>query len=100
MKRIIKNWFKLLRIRFQMREIKLDKAIKEAKKLHAETGKRYRVFFFGNKYHVWNRQDIRRQQACGLLKRNKKAGEDFDKICFFDTNSFAPFVGDGCDSHN
>lgn len=84
---IILNWLKLQRIRFQMRETKLDAAIKKAKKLHAETGQRYRVFFFGGKYHAWNRWDIRRQQASGLLKRGKKVGADFDRICFFDTNS-------------
>ncbi len=84
---IIRNWFKLQRIRFQMRPAKLNKAIQEAKKLHTDTGRRYRVFWFGDKYHVWNRNDIRRRQAEGLLKWNKKAGADFDKICFYDTNN-------------
>ncbi len=89
MKRTIKiiiNWFKLQRIRFQMREVKLEKAIKEADRLHKETGKRFRVFFFGGKYHVWTRTDIRERQASGLLKWNRKAGADFDRISFYDTN--------------
>lgn len=83
---IIINWFKLLRIRFQMRPSQLRKAIKTADELHAATGKRYRVFFFGDRYRVWNRQDIRRRQDVELLRRDKKVGVDFDKICFYDTN--------------
>lgn len=84
---IIQNWFKIQWLRFQMRQSKLNKAIREANKLHKQTARRYRVFWFGNKYRVWNRNDIRRQQASGLLKWNKKAGADFDKICFYDTNN-------------
>ena len=84
--RIIKNWFKLLIMRFQMNKISLSVAIRKAKKLHEQTGLRYRVFFFGSKYHVWNRRDIRGKQSEGLLKWNKKCGTDFDKICFYDTN--------------
>lgn len=83
---IIFNWIKLLRIRFLMRKAKLNKAIRVADKLHADTGKRYRVFFFGDKYHAWHRQDIRRQQSKHLLRRDKKVGADFDQICFYDTN--------------
>lgn len=83
---IIINWIKLLRIRFQMRPAQLKKAIREADRLHGVTGKRYRVFFFGDKYRVWNRQDIRRQQSERLLRRDKKVGSDFDQICFYDTN--------------
>ena len=84
--RIIKNWFKLLIMRFQMNKISLNLAIRKAKKLNERTGLRYRVFFFGSKYHVWNRRDIRGKQSQGLLKWNKKAGADFDQICFYDTN--------------
>lgn len=84
---IIQNWFKLLQIRYQMRPGQLKKAIKEADRLHNVDGKRYRVFYFGNKYHIWNRQDIRRQQAIGLLKYDKKIGNDFDEISFYDTNT-------------
>lgn len=83
---IIRNWIKLLRIRYQMRPARLKKAIRKADSLHADTGKRYRVFFFGDRYRVWHRQDIRRQQADQLLRRDKKAGADFDQICFYDTN--------------
>ncbi|HLW09767.1 MAG TPA: hypothetical protein VKX35_05160 [Fermentimonas sp.] len=82
----ILNWFKLLSIRYHMRHGKLKKAIGVADKLHALDGKRYRVFFFGSKYYAWNRQDIRRQQSIGLLKYDKKVGNDFDKISFYDTN--------------
>lgn len=83
---IIINWIKLLRIRFQMRPSQLKKAIREADRLHNVTGKRYRVFFFGDRYRVWNRWDIRRKQHEELLRRDKKVGVDFDKICFYDTN--------------
>lgn len=82
---IIANWFKIQRLRFQMRPAQLKRAIKRANKLHKQDGMRYRVFFFGSKYHVWNRRDIRRRQASGLLKWNKKVGRDFDGICFYDT---------------
>ena len=83
--KIITNWLRLQQIRFHMRPSQLKKAIKQADALHAKDGRRYRVFFFGNKYHVWNRQDIREKQHSGLLKW-KKVGEDFDRICFYDTN--------------
>ncbi|HHU96841.1 MAG: hypothetical protein QM237_10865 [Bacteroidota bacterium] len=85
--KIITNWFKIQRLRFQMRPARLKRAIKKANRLHERDGKRYRVFFFGDRYHVWNRMEIRRRQASGLLKRSKKAGEDFDGICFHDTNA-------------
>lgn len=84
--KIITNWFKIQRLRFQMRPAKLEKAIKKADRLHKRTGKRYRVFFFGSKYHVWDRREIRRRQSSGLLKWDKKAGADFDRICFYDTD--------------
>lgn len=85
--RIIKNWVKLQLMRFQMRKSKLNGAIRKANQLHMKTGRRYRVFFFGSEYRVWERRDIRRQQSDGLLKWNKKCGADFDKICFYDTNT-------------
>ena len=90
--KIIQNWFKLQWLRFQMRKWKLNKAIKQANRLHKVTGRRYRVFWFGSKYHVWNRNDIRRQQSSGLLKWDKKAGADFDQICFYDTNTTNPIT--------
>ncbi|HHT23162.1 MAG TPA: hypothetical protein GXZ87_07625 [Bacteroidales bacterium] len=81
------NYFKKLRIRFQGRDSQLQKAIKKADKLHKKNGKRYRVFFFGNRYHVWTRKDIREKQHFGLLRFDKKCGKDFDKICFYDTGA-------------
>jgi len=38
-----------------MRPARLKRAIKKANRLHERDGKRYRVFFFGDRYHVWNR---------------------------------------------
>ena len=81
----LKNYFVTLYIRFCGRNAALRRAIKKAKKLHAETGRRYRVFFFGYKYHVWTRSDIKERKHIGLFKLNLKAGDDFDGIAFFDT---------------
>lgn len=81
------NYFKKLRVRFQGRNSQFLKAVKKADKLHTKTGKRYRVFFFGTRYHVWTREDIRRKQHGGLLKFGKKPGKDFDGICFYDTDA-------------
>ncbi len=87
MKILIKNFFTKLYIRFCMRPGNLKRAEKKAIQLHKETGKRYRVFFFGYKYRVWTRQDIKERKNIGLFKRDLKAGEDFDSIAFFDTNN-------------
>lgn len=81
------NHLKKLRIRYQGRNSQFLKAVKKADELHEKTGKRYRVFFFGNRYHVWTREDIRRKQHFGLLKFGKKCGKDFDTICFYDTDA-------------
>lgn len=83
----IRNFFTILHIRFCGRKSKLQAAIKQANSLHSKTGKRYRVFFFGNKYHVWTRDDIKERKKSSLFKRHLKAGEDFDKICFYDTSN-------------
>lgn len=83
----ILNFIRFLYIRFCGRPSKLQKAIKKATKLHAKTGKRYRVFFFGYKYHVWTRDDIKQRKRSTLFKWYLKAGADFDKICFYDTNN-------------
>lgn len=75
-------------IRFKMRPYLLDKAVKKAKRLSKKNNdRRYRVFFFGYKYRVWDRWAIKEQKRIGLLKRDRKVGEDFDKICFFDTQN-------------
>jgi len=76
-----------LYIRFKGNKIYLNKAIRLAKKLHKESGCRYRVFFFGYKYRVWTRQDIKERKRSDLFKKHLKAGADFDKICFYDTNN-------------
>jgi hypothetical protein len=45
------------------------------------------VFFYGYRYHAWNRDEIRYRIKSGLFKDGLKAGRDFDKICFFDTDT-------------
>ncbi|GHV10289.1 hypothetical protein FACS1894162_3580 [Bacteroidia bacterium] len=85
--KILKAYFTGLYIRFCGRPAQLQKAIRKAKRLNKKTGRRYRVFFFGYKYRVWNRDDIRKQIKSGLFKHELKAGADFDKIAFFDTDS-------------
>lgn len=81
----LKNQFIKLYIRFKGRDSQLKKAIRLANTRHAETGRRYRVFFFGYRYHVWNRQDVRERIKSSLFRDFLKAGKDFDTICFYDT---------------
>ena len=69
-----------------MRPGALNRAKKKADRLQQETGHRYRVFFFGNRYHVWTRDDIRGRKKSGLFKYLLKAGEDFDRVSFYDTD--------------
>lgn len=79
--------FQTLILRFRMRPGALNRAIRKAKRRHYKTGNRYRVFFFGNRYHVWTRDEIRDRKKSGLFKFGLKAGKDFDTISFYDTNS-------------
>lgn len=79
--------FQTLILRFRMRPGALNRAIRKAKRRHKRTGNRYRVFFFGNRYHVWTRDEIRDRKKSGLFKFDKKAGVDFDTIAFYDTNT-------------
>jgi len=79
---VLNGWY----IRFCGRPGALKRAVKKANKLHKKTGQRYRVFFFGNKYYAWNRQDIKERKRSGLFYKYLKVGADFDAICFYDTN--------------
>jgi len=78
--------FQILLLKFRMRPAALLRATKKADRLHRKTGNRYRVFFFGNSYQVWTRNDIRNRKKSGLFKFDKKAGADFDTISFYDTS--------------
>lgn len=77
----------LLILRFRMRPAALNRAKRKADRQHKKTGNRFRVFFFGNRYHVWTRDDIRDRKKTGLFKFWLKAGSDFDRVSFYDTNS-------------
>lgn len=79
--------FQLLLLRFRMRPAALDRAKRKADRLHKKTGNRFRVFFFGKRYQVWTRDEIRDRKKSGLFKYQLKAGKDFDRIAFYDTNS-------------
>ena len=83
----IKDFFIKLYIRYTMRPGELRRAVKKARRLHEKDGRRYRVFYFGYRYHAWNRRDIRRQLNSGIFKDGLKTGIDFDKIAFFDTDN-------------
>ncbi|MDR1102952.1 MAG: putative virulence factor [Tannerella sp.] len=88
----IKDFFTQLYLCFRGRPGALRRAVRRAKRLHRKTGRRYRVFFFGYRYRVWSRVDIRRRIKSGLFKSGLKAGKDFDLICFFDTNEIEPEI--------
>jgi hypothetical protein len=81
----IKHHFIALYIRFKGSEFFLGRAIRKANKLHAQDGKRYRVFFLQNKYQVLSRYDIQ------FRKHNKKFGwhvnsTNMQPHCFYDTD--------------
>ena len=77
----------ILLLRFRMRPAALNRAKHKADRLHKKTGNRFRVFFFGKQYQVWTRDEIRDRKKSGLFKYQLKAGKDFDRIAFYDTNS-------------
>lgn len=77
---------KELKVRHRGRPGRQEAAIRKAKRLHKKNGKRYRVFFILGRYRVWTRADIKRVKNQEILKRELKAGEDFDRIAFYDTN--------------
>jgi len=84
--RQIYNFFVKTYIRFRGNDLFLRAAIRKARRLHCRTGRRYRVFFFGYRYRVWTRADIRQRIKSGLFRRHLKAGNDFENICFYDTD--------------
>jgi len=82
--------FQTLVLRFRMRPGALNRAKRKADRLHKKTGNRFRVFFFGSRYQVWTRDEIRDRKKSGLFKFGLKAGKDFDTIAFYDTNPCNP----------
>lgn len=82
----IKQYFISLYIRFKGRDAAKDRAIKKAKKQHAEDGKRYRVFFLKNKYQALTRDDIQMRKHAGEYGWNVNS-TNMQPFCFFDTAS-------------
>ena len=94
LKKRIKNSIVKLYIRFKGNSYFLNKAIKEAKRKHAKDGKPYRVFFFGYKYRVWNGHGIKKRKRIGLFRSDLTVGNDFDNICFYDTQNPDGYVSE------
>jgi hypothetical protein len=80
-----------LYIRFHGSDFFLNRAIKQARKLHLTSSnnphyrKRYRVFFLKNRYRVISRDNIQ------MRKHSKEYGwhvnsTNMQPLCFFDTN--------------
>jgi|GEM_PF-1259036 hypothetical protein len=82
----------ILHVRWQASPFKQKQAIKKAIRQNKQTGMRYRVFFIGGRYRVWQRNDIRHLRNAGLFKCELKPGADFDKIAIYDTIKLNPHV--------
>jgi hypothetical protein len=92
LKIILKPFFRLymglvfLYVRFKGNRFYKASAIRRAKRLHRQTGKRYRVFFLNYNYHVYNRLDIQRAKHEGRWGWHVNS-TSMDPLCFFDTNA-------------
>lgn len=73
-----------LYIRFKGRDAAKDRAIKKAKKLHAENGKHYRVYFLKNKYQALTRQDLQNRKHAGEFGWQVNSTK-MKPFCFYDT---------------
>lgn len=78
--------FLSLYIRFKGSPVFLNKAIRQAKKMKAKTGKRYRVFFLKNRYEVLTRSDIQQRKHAGEYGWHVNSSS-MEPFCFFDTDS-------------
>lgn len=78
-----------LRIRFHGRPAALRRAIRKANKLNKENGKRYRVFFLGMRYRVYDRLTIKGYKKAGVFNRYINS-TTIDQTKFYDTNDFEP----------
>lgn len=87
---MIKQFLFGLYIRFKGRDAAKNRAIKKAKKLHAETGKHYRVYFLKNEYQVLTRQDLKLKQHTGEFGWHTNSSR-MHPFCFYDTNFSSPF---------
>ena len=79
------SFFLSLWVRYQGNPHKQRRAIRVAKKKHEQDGKRYRVFFLGNRYQALTRDDIQRRKhehAWGWHVNSTSLGP----YCFYDTN--------------
>lgn len=78
-----------LRIRFHGRPAALRRAIRKADKLNKENGKRYRVFFLGMRYRVYDRMTIKDYKKAGIFNRYINS-TTIDSQKFYDTNDSEP----------
>jgi len=83
---MIKQLLFSLYIRFKGRDAAKNRAIKKAKKQHAEDGKRYRVFFLKNEYQILTRQDLQLRKHTGEFGRQVNSTK-MQPFCFYDTNT-------------
>ena len=74
-----------LRIRFHGRQGALRRAVRKAKKRHAKTGLRYRVFFLGMRYRVYCRHEIKSYKKEGIFARYINS-TTIDSLKYYDTN--------------
>lgn len=85
MLRLFKRQLMTLYIRYKGRPGAFKRAVKRAKKLHARTGRRYRVFFIGNRYQVLTRQDIQQRKHQKLWGWHVNS-TNIDNLKFYDTH--------------
>lgn len=89
LKRRIKKAIKDRLILYHGRDAALKKAVKKAQKLHANNGKRYRVFFLDGRYRVYDRDEIKNNKKDGTFNKYINS-TSIDPIKFFDTNDIQP----------
>lgn len=82
--------------RYKGRPKALLKAIDKARKLSAQTGKKYKVYFIENQYVILNRNDVQTKRRGGKIFLQHINVTKLRAIAFFDTQSglVSPFAYD------
>jgi len=83
---MIKKLLKQLYIRFKGSPFMLNRAKRKADKLHARTGRRYRVFFLENQYQPLTRSDIQARKHDGRWAWHVNS-TGMEPHAFYDTNT-------------